>query len=132
MAWSTRPNAMQALARPLWISVPEWPPASPRTVTDRAAPSQAARATGRAHRTMLPPAQLTVKTPSASESRFSSFRPRRGETSRAMAPSIPISSSVVRTTSSRGWGIDGSSRMARAMAAAMPSSPPRVVPRART
>ena len=81
---------------------------------------------------MLPPAQLTVKTPSASESRFSSFRPRRGDASSATAPIMPISSSVVKTTSSRGWGIVRSSRMARAMATAMPSSPPRVVPRART
>ena len=38
MAWSNRPSSTQALARPLWISVPECPPASPRTVTSSAAP----------------------------------------------------------------------------------------------
>ena len=31
--------------------------------------------------------------------------PERATASRATAPSMPISSSVVRTTSSRGWGI---------------------------
>ena len=39
------------------------------------------------------------------ESTLMSFRPRIGAVSRTSAPSIPISSSVVRTTSSRGWGI---------------------------
>ena len=103
-AWSTRPSAVQAFALPLSISVPEWPPARPRTVTSSAVPSKGTRLTGRTHRAMLPPAQLTVKIPSASESRLMSFRPRRGETSSASAPSMPISSSVVNTASSRGWG----------------------------
>ena len=79
-----------------------------------------------------PPAQLTVKTPSCSESRLISRRPCKSDTSSAAAPSIPISSSVVKTTSSAGRGIDGLSRIASAIATAIPSSPPSVVPSART
>ena len=98
------PAPCRRLPLPLSISVPEWPPARPRTATSSAVPSKGTRLTGRTHRAMLPPAQLTVKIPSASESRLMSFRPRRGETSSASAPSMPISSSVVNTASSRGWG----------------------------
>ena len=38
MVCEKEPGCTKALARPLWISVPECPPASPRTVTSSAAP----------------------------------------------------------------------------------------------
>ena len=81
---------------------------------------------------MLPPAQLTVKIPSSSESRFTIRRPRRDPASIPAAPSMPISSSAVNTASTRGCSMASSSSTARAMATAMPSSPPRVVPSAQT
>ena len=127
-----RPRRTLALARPRWISVPECPPVRPPTVTVSTAPGKGSRFTGRMHSVRLPPAQLTVNTPSSSESRLMRVLPRRGDTSRAAAPSMPTSSSTVRTTSRRGWGMSWASSRARAMATAMPSSPPRVVPRAVT
>ena len=55
-----------ALARPLWISAPECPPVSPPTATVTPAPSKGARVRGSRQALVLPPAQLTVKMPSAS------------------------------------------------------------------
>ena len=131
-AFSSRPSTMSALARPLSISTPEWPPTRPSTRIISVSPSKASRRNGKRQDTRLPPAQPTVNTPSTSESMFSMVRPCNGDTSSTAAPSIPISSSVVSTASSRGWGISLSSSAARAMATAMPSSLPRVVPRAPT
>ena len=91
-----------ALARPLWISAPECPPVSPPTATVTPAPSKGARVRGSRQALVLPPAQLTVKMPSASESRFSICRPFSGVTSMEAAPSRPISSSTVNTASRRG------------------------------
>ena len=54
------------------------------------------------------------------------------EKSRPCAPSMPISSSTVNTTSSAGCAISLLSSTASAMATAMPSSPPSVVPFAET
>ena len=63
---------------------------------------------------------------------FSIRRPLRTDTSRPSAPYIPVSSSTVKMASMAGWDRESSSRMAMAMATAMPSSPPRVVPLAET
>ena len=102
-AVSTRPSSMQALPRPLSISTPEGPPRRPPTVTVRNSAPKVSRQTGRVHFVRLPPAQLTVNTPSTSESRFSIRRPRSMDTSSMpTAPSMPISSSTVNTASSRG------------------------------
>ena len=90
--------------------------------------SSAGRGRCRSHR--APPAQPTVRIPSASESMFSRYLLLRSEQSRAVAPSRPVSSSTVNTASRGGWGMTPSSSTAMAMATAMPSSPPRVVPRA--
>ena len=81
---------------------------------------------------LAPPAQLTVKIPSSSESMFSIRRAESWEKSSPCAPSMPISSSTVKTASSAGWAISLLSRIASAMATAMPSSPPSVVPSAET
>ena len=129
-AYSTRPMRRFALPRPLSISAPEWPPSRPPTVTVSAVPENGARVTGSVHTDTLPPAQLTVSTPSSSESRLSIVRPFSTEASSAAAPSMPVSSSTVMTTSSGGWGMSPAARIASAMATAMPSSPPSVVPRA--
>ena len=129
-AYSTRPRSWFALPRPLSISAPECPPSRPPTVTVSAVPGNAARVTGSVHTETLPPAQLTVRIPSSSESRLSIVRPWSTEASSASAPSIPVSSSTVSTTSSGGCAMSSASRMASAIATAMPSSPPRVVPRA--
>ena len=132
MARSSRPSSTSALARPLLISTPECPPTRPDTRTASVSPANSSRISGRWQNTLLPPAQPTVKIPSSSESIFSMVRPCRGVTSSTAAPNIPISSSVVSTTSSRGCCKVVSSSAASAMATAMPSSPPRVVPLAPT
>ena len=91
---------------------------------------QASDARGSRTLARAPPAQLTVKMPSSSESMFRSRRAVSGETSRPAAPSMPTSSSTVKTASMRGWRSVLSSIAASAIAMAMPSSPPSVVPRA--
>ena len=101
-ARSSRPSSRLALARPLSISTPECPPASPEIRRVIVSPAKGSRTSGRRQDTRLPPAHPTVNTPSTSESIFSIVRPRSGDTSSAAAPSIPISSSVVSTASSRG------------------------------
>ena len=76
-------------------------------MTCRAVPAKGARVSGSREMVLLPPAQLTVKMPSASESIFSIRRPFSGLTSSEPAPSRPISSSTVKTASSRGGQIIG-------------------------
>ena len=130
MAANARPSRMAALARPLSISVPEWPPVRPVSSSTTVGSEQTSDARGSRTLARAPPAQLTVKMPSSSESMFRSRRAVSGETSRPAAPSMPISSSTVKTASMRGWRSVLSSIAASAIAIAMPSSPPSVVPRA--
>ena len=122
------PSKMFALARPLSISEPECPPTRPWTGSVIAVPSAEAQLIGRNDVAFTPPAQPARKCPSSSESRFKRYFAFRSAVSSAMAPSMPTSSSVVKTTSSSGCSIVLSSRIANPMATAMPSSPPRVVP----
>ena len=124
------PSKILALARPLSISEPEWPPTRPCTRSVIAVPSADAQLIGKTAVAFTPPAQPARKWPSSSESRFRRYFAFRSVVSSAMAPSIPTSSSVVNTTSSSGCAIALSSRIASPMATAMPSSPPRVVPSA--
>ena len=84
---------------------------------------------GSMQRVLFPPAQLTVNTPSSSESRFILIFPRRLDVSMFFAPSIPVSSSVVKTASTGGLLLS-ESRSASIMATAIPSSAPSVVPTA--
>ena len=131
--YSARPMSWTALPRPLSISAPEWPPCRPDRLTEKQlSPPSACRAAGRKQSARRPPAQATVNTPSSSESRFSSRRPFRSEQSSAAAPSMPVSSSMVNTTSSGGWGRESSARMASAVATAIQSSPPSEVLSAQT
>ncbi len=58
----------------------------PPTVTVSAVPGNAARVTGSVHTETLPPAQLTVRMPSSSESRLSIVRPWSTKASSASAP----------------------------------------------
>ena len=80
------------------------------------------------HSTVPPPAQLTVNTLSSSESAFNKIFPFKTDVSSAAAPNIPISSSTVNTASIAGCLTLSSSKMAKAIATAIPSSPPRDVP----
>ena len=123
---------MLELARPLWISSPEWPPISPSTVRVKVSPAKGSRFTGRVHTARVEPAQLTVSTFSSSESMLIMYFALRSEASSARAPIMPTSSSTVNRHSSGPWAISSASRIARPIATAMPSSPPRVVPRAPT
>ena len=104
----------------------------PVTLISAFVPDMEARSTGTRQRAVMPPAQLTSRKPSSSESMFSMMRDLRSDISIAAAPSMPISSSTVSTHSSGGCGMVSESRMASMYAAAMPSSPPRVVPSAVT
>ena len=80
------------------------------------------------HDTWLPPAQLVSIQPSSSESILSSICPLSIEISMPPAPSMPVSSLTVNTTSRRGWLILSDASIASAYATAIPSSPPSVVP----
>ena len=131
--YSTRPIRWFALARPLSISTPEWPPSSPviESIKPRS-PSSGREAAGSTQSRRSPPAQQTVNTPSSSESMLSSSLPLRSEQSSPAAPSMPTSSSTVNTASSGGCFRLSSASTASAMATATPSSPPRLVPSAQT
>ncbi len=101
-----------AFARPRSISTPEWPPRRPQSLTSNATPSVSINETGMRQTVLFPPAQLTVITPSASESMFSSLCPFSIDRSIADAPSMPTSSDTVNTASSLGCATSGESRIA--------------------
>ena len=117
-----------AFACSLLISLPECPPQRPVTFNLAPSPSAVIYETGIEVSTVIPPAQLVRKCPSSSESIFNILWPLSIERSIESAPSIPISSSTVITTSRRGCAISGESIIASAYATAIPSSPPSVVP----
>ena len=127
-AYNTLPRITFAFAPCFWISTPECPPVTPFTWTETTLPLQRLLSAGNTHSTIIPPAQPTRKCPSFSESRFSIRRDFKEEQSIATAPSIPISSSTVNTASIGGCSNVSSSRIASAIATAIPSSPPKVVP----
>ena len=112
----------------LLISVPECPPRSPVASRWSSIPSFLLRVIGRVRAKRSPPAQLTVATPSSSESRLIMVRAERRDLSSASAPFNPISSCVVNTHSSAGCVSVSSFRIASMHATAAPLSPPRVVP----
>ena len=114
----------------MWMAVPEWPPERPSRDRVHTAPWAVSAGWSREMWQAVPPAQPTVRTPSTSESMFSRYLLFRSEPSSAAAPGIPTSSSTVNTASRGPWGMLSSSSTAMAMATAMPSSPPREVPRA--
>ena len=117
-----------AFCLPLFISVPECPPAREVTVTFTVSPAAFSVQKANSVSARIPPAQLASSVPSSSESRLMSILLLSTETSSAFAPSIPVSSSTVRTTSSAGWEISSRARISSAYAPAIPSSPPREVP----
>ncbi len=102
------------LARPLSISTPEWPPLRPVIFIVAGIPDTPFLITGRCTVTEAPPAQLTSRYPSSSESILSIIRDLRGEQSSAAAPVIPTSSSTVNTASIGGCGILSDSSIASA------------------
>ena len=113
--------------RCLWISAPECPPRSPWIRILIFSPSAFSRVTGISVLYPNPPAQPTVTIPSSSESILISFFPLSTDKSIFSAPPIPISSSTVNTASIGGCGISLLSKIASAIATAIPSSPPSVV-----
>ena len=120
--YSTRPIRWFALARPLSISTPEWPPSSPaiESLMPRS-PSSGRETAGSTQSSRSPPAQQTVNTPSSSESMLSSSLPLRSEQSSPAAPSMPTSSSTVNTASSGSPSVR--SRIgSRAMSSGQPSA----------
>ena len=103
-----------AFSWPLSISAPEWPPGRPSRTTRRqpaAAAFSSAAENVRSART--PPAHEVSSVPSSSESTLISMLPLRGDRSSAAAPSMPISSSTVKTTSRFGWRSVSLSRIER-------------------
>ena len=85
------------------ISIPECPPLSPDIFICIALPFVlSSLVTGSFPLVLIPPAQLTKRYPSSSLSRFINIFPLicSGET--AIAPDIPVSSSVVIKTSNAG------------------------------
>ena len=89
-------------ARSLIISTPECPPVKPCNLISITGALTRSLLYGILHITDAPPAQLTVNTPSSSESIFIKRRPLRSETSIVAAPSIPISSFTVKIASTGG------------------------------
>ena len=73
-----------------------------------------------------------IKSGKVSESKLIIVRPFKLLRSIPTAPSIPVSSSTVRITSIGGWGMVLSASNAIAIATAIPLSPPKVVPLAKT
>ena len=120
--------AQFAFKRPLMISTPECPPANPVILISMTDALTVSVSYGILQITDAPPAQLTVNTPSSSESMFINKRPLRSETSIVAAPSIPISSLTVKIASIGGCAISSSSNTASVYATAIPSSPPKEVP----
>ena len=84
------------------------------------------------HSALTPPAQLTYNIPSFSESILISLFAVISEVSRSLAPSIPISSSLVSTACIGGCAIVSDASTASINATAIPSSAPSVVPSAHT
>ena len=128
----TRPSRTTALARPLSISAPECPPTRPEITRRYAFHSHGSTSSPMSTSESAPPAQLTVRMPSSSESILRRRLPSSKLPSSAIAPSMPVSSSMVNTASSGGCSSSLLSSTASAIATAMPSSPPSVVPSADT
>ena len=98
-AYKVLPISLFEFALSLFISVPECPPTRPEIVISAVSPFVFSNVRGRCAVVETPPAQLTRSEPSSSESRFNIILDFRGEQSRLAAPSIPISSSTVKTAS---------------------------------
>ena len=128
--YSRRPIKRSAFPCSLSISLPECPPESPVTIRESFFPVCLTRVTGMETFNAIPPAQPVRKIPSSSLSIFNMVCPVSIDRSMTAAPSIPISSSTVITTSNFGWEISSDSKIASAYATAIPSSPPSVVPSA--
>ena len=75
-----------------------------------------------------PPAHEASANPSSSESILIKISPETLAGSRAMTPSIPVSSSVVTNTVKAGCSNVSSAKIASDMATAIPLSAPSVVP----
>ena len=119
----TEAKSLIALVFCLWISAPECPPIRPLTLISYVSVSSLHKSspdwlfsvysTGISHCALTPPAQLTYNTPSDSESIFISILAVRSLVSSSLAPSIPISSSLVSTAWIGGWAIVSDARIAR-------------------
>ncbi len=122
------------MPRPAAMSMPEWPPLSPETLS-RSATVPARGAAGESRRVQvvsMPPAQPMVSSPSSSLSRLSIIEALSQPPASALAPVMPVSSSVVMSTSSGPCFSSGSASTASAEATPMPLSAPSVVPVARS
>ena len=119
-------NILMALARPLFISTPLCPPLPQFTSTSYATypAGMAIRRYGSRATCMCAPAEPTVISSYASESRFSTLLPFMKSSGRFAAPLMSSSSQVVVRTSSAGCFKLSSSSMASAIASPMPLSAP--------
>ena len=127
-ALSILPKILLELPLSLIMSIPECPPLSPLMLIDIVALSAlSCHSTLIAELVLTPPAQLTNNSPSSSLSRFINNFPSRLSLETAIAPDIPVSSSVVIKTSKAGCGIELSASKAIPYATAIPLSAPNVV-----
>ena len=128
--YSTSFNILFEFPSPKWISAPECPPSKPFTSIEKTVSSfsQSFLIRLNSFSILAPPALLTYTCPYSSVSRLIKAFPEKRLKSKLFTPVIPSSSSVVRITSSAGWAISSLSKIARAIATAIPLSAPNVVP----
>ena len=125
--------SLLALARPRCMSTPLCPPLSPLIV--RRTPISSASGSwlswySRETLTSTPPAQPTKRSPSTSESILRSMSPLLKHGLSPLAPSMPTSSSMVKSASRGPCLSVSSARIAREKATPIPLSAPSVVPSA--
>ena len=106
-AFKTLPISLLEFPLSLFISIPEWPPFKFLNEISKALKFSFVSSHFISKDTLVltPPAQLTRKNPSSSESRFNNIFPSKCSPLRAIAPLIPVSSSVVTKSSKLGCGI---------------------------
>src|ERR1017187_6062316 len=120
-----------ALPRPLWMSIPEWPPCRPETRRRQPSPERTGRrAILRRATLLMPPAQPIQSVPSSSPSRFRKYFARSSPAGNSEAPVRPLSSSMVKRNSNGPWATSSLSITASAAATPTPLSAPSVVPSA--
>ena len=128
-----RERTQIALARFLWISMPECPPVRPDSVTSILRTLRlAAWVSGKRKRASSPPAHPTVTSSSFSESRLSIKLLRNSPGSSSFMPTMDTSSPTVNRASSGPCLSSGSVITASAAATPIQSSAPSVVPSAVT
>ena len=119
-----------ALARPVSMTTPEWPPSSPSTLSTRAVPRAGTRRSGSRATHWAEPAQDTHITSGSPQSMLSILRAEIFEKSTWRIPTMPTSSPTVNSSSRGGWVTELSSMSASIFTSPTALSAPRVVPSA--